>query len=166
MGSSHLRDIIPKMKAVLLLSVVIPRHLARQPSAILPCPQSVLEVTSAAIWDHTLTVGWETSACLRAPSVLPPAAPRLLLSVRMERRCATWEDLLMAAGWEITAWLRAPSVPLCAILLFPRSVARLTSVVTWEHMTDAGWETSVCRRAPSVLPPATPPLRLSARRRR
>merc|ERR1711990_716114 len=87
-----------------------PRHLARQPSAILPCPQSVLEVTSAAIWDHTLTVGWETSACLRDLSaplrailLFPPCVARLTSHV-------TWDHLLRAAGSEMSACRRAPSV--------------------------------------------------------
>ena len=38
----------------------------------------------------------------------------------------------------------------------------LNQVVTWEHMRTVGWETSVCPRVPSVLPPAPAPPPLSA----
>ena len=40
----------------------------------------------------------------------------------------------------------------------------LNQVVTWEHMRTVGWETSVCPRVPSVLPPAPPPPPLPGRR--
>merc|ERR1712241_137705 len=117
------------------------RHLARLPSATLLSPQYVLMETSAATWDHTQTVGWEMSACQETLCVLPPVTPPPPLS----------------------AWLRALTVQLSVILPLLHSVPLLRSAVTWELMTGAGSETSVCRRAPCVPHLATHRLRLSAR---
>merc|ERR1712241_900965 len=139
------------------------RHLARLPSATLPSPQYVLMERSAATWDHTQTVGWEMSACQETLCVLHPVTPPPPLSASLGRSCATLGPLLRAAGWEITVWLRALSVQLSVTLLLLQSVPLLRSAVTWELMTDAGSETSVCRRDPSVLNFAPLRLRLSVR---
>merc|ERR1712241_248469 len=127
------------------------RHLARLPSAILPSPQCVLMETSAAIWDHTQTVGWEMCACQETLCVLHPVTPPPPLSARLGRSSATWGPLLRAAGWEITVWLRALTVQLSVTLLLLHSVVPLSSGVTWELRMAAGWEISVCRRGLSVL---------------
>merc|ERR1712241_496091 len=139
------------------------RHLARLPSATLPSPQYVLMERSAATWDHTQTVGWEMSACQETLCVLHPATPPPPPSARLGRSCVTWGPPLRAAGWEITVWLRALSVQPSVTLLLLHSVPLLRSAVTWELMTGAGSETSVCRRDPSVPHLATHRLRLSAR---
>merc|ERR1712241_1164735 len=139
------------------------RHLARLPSATLLSPQYVLMGRSAATWDHTQTVGWEMCACQETLCVLPPVTPPPPLSARLGRSSATWEPLLRVAGWEITVWLRALSVQLSVTLLLLHSVLLLRSAVTWELMTGAGSETSVCRRDPCVPHLVTLRPRLSAR---
>merc|ERR1712154_498160 len=83
--------------------------------------------------------------------VLHPVTPPPPPSARLGRSSATWGPLLRAAGWEIIVWLRALSVQLSVTLLLLHSVVLLRSAATWELMTGAGWETSACRRVPSVL---------------
>ena len=61
--------------------------------------------------------GWETAACLRAPSVPLLATTLHLLSVWRGRPSATWACPRRAAGGETTACLRERSVLLLLALL-------------------------------------------------
>ena len=97
-----------------------------------------------------LDVGWETTACLRDPSVLLLATVQYHHNAWKEKLSVTW-DPMVDVGLETTVCLRDQFVLLSVIPLIQQNVMEGISDVTWEPLLrDAGWETSVLLQGLSV----------------